>query len=338
MALDTASPTATGDFATVLTALAGLSTAQGPAALDTISGQPYTGFGTVNILAARSFLNMVGQQTANARVGADGTQRVALAEACVIACDTPEPPRWGAWISGYGGVGGVGGNSNAGALNYNFGGTAVGVDYRLDPRFLVGLALGYSSGRQWVGSFQGTGWTDNYSVALYASFNQGGFYADAMAGYAYSGQSSATDPVDPGLGDALCQRRDRSEPVPGPDRGGLQDRVRPDRIGSSGTAQASITPFARFQTVAASQRAFTEWGADSLNLMVQQQNTTSVRTVLGADLAANLPLGDRTLDVALRLGWAHEYADTGRPMTASFAGAPTVPFTVYGAQPCAMRR
>ncbi|WP_296345300.1 autotransporter-associated beta strand repeat-containing protein [Reyranella sp.] len=333
MALDTASPTATGDFTTVLTALAGLSTAQGPAALDTISGQPYTGFGTVNILAARSFLNVVGQQTANARVGADGTQRVALAEACVIACDTPEPPRWGAWMSGYGGVGGVGGNNNAGALNYNFGGTAVGVDYRLDPRFLVGLAVGYSSGRQWVANFQGTGWTDNYSVALYASFNQGGFYADALAGYAYSDNRQQRILSIPGLATRYASGTTGANLFLSQIEAGYKIGFGPAGFGSSGTAQASITPFARFQTVAASQRAFTEWGADSLNLMVQQQNTTSVRTVLGADLAANLPLGDRTLDIALRLGWAHEYADTGRPMTASFAGAPTVPFTVYGAQP-----
>ncbi len=325
-ALDIASPTATGDFATVLNALAALTTQQGPAALDAISGQPYTGFGTVNVLAARSFLNVVGQQTANARVGADGAQRVALAEACVIACDTQEPPRWGAWMSGYGGVGGIGGNSNAGALNYNFGGAAVGVDYRLDPRFLVGLAIGYSSGRQWVGSFQGTGWTDNYSVALYASFAQGGFYADALAGYAYSDNRQQRVLSIPGLATRYANGATGANMFLGQIEAGY-------KIGLHDAARASLTPFARFQTVAAAQRAFTEWGADSLNLMAQQQNTTSVRTILGADLAASLPLGDRTLDVAMRLGWAHEYADTGRPLTASFVGASTVPFTVYGAQP-----
>ena len=325
-ALDIASPGATGDFGTVLTALAGLSTAQGPAALDAISGQPYTGFGTVNVLAARSFLNTVGQQTANARAGADGAQRVALAEACVIACDTPEAPRWGAWMSGLGGVGSIGGSSNAGALSYSFGGAAVGVDYHLDPRFLVGLAVGYSSGRQSVSGFQGPGTSDNYSVALYASFAQGGFYADALAGYAYADNRQQRVIQIPGLATRYASGSTGASMFLGQIEAGY-------RIPVDNASRLSLTPFARFQTVAASQRAFTEWGADSLNLAVQQQNTTSVRTVLGADFAANLPMGDRTLDFALRLGWAHEYADTGRPMTAAFAGAPTVPFTVYGAQP-----
>jgi outer membrane autotransporter protein len=35
----------------------------------------------------------------------------------------------------------------------------------------------------------------------------------------------------------------------------------------------------------------------------------------------------------LRLGWQHEFADTGRPITAAFAGAPANAFTVYGATP-----
>ena len=39
------------------------------------------------------------------------------------------------------------------------------------------------------------------------------------------------------------------------------------------------------------------------------------------------------LDLALRLGWQHEFADTGRPITAAFAGAPVNAFTVYGATP-----
>jgi len=59
-----------------------------------------------------------------------------------------------------------------------------------------------------------------------------------------------------------------------------------------------------------------------------------VRTVLGADLGGAIGLGDtRMLDIALRLGWLHEYANTARPITAAFAGAPSANFTVYGATP-----
>ena len=65
-----------------------------------------------------------------------------------------------------------------------------------------------------------------------------------------------------------------------------------------------------------------------------QQTTNSVRTVLGAELSGGIDMGWREkLALQFRLGWAHEYADTSRPMTASFAGAPGIGYTVYGASP-----
>ena len=75
-------------------------------------------------------------------------------------------------------------------------------------------------------------------------------------------------------------------------------------------------------------------GAQSLSLNVAQQTTNSLRTTIGADLASAIGLGnERKLDLAVRLGWQHEFADAGRPIIASFAGAPGNSFTVFGATP-----
>jgi outer membrane autotransporter protein len=99
-------------------------------------------------------------------------------------------------------------------------------------------------------------------------------------------------------------------------------------------AAATVTPFGRFAVSSVTQNAFSEWGADSLSLNVQQQTTNSLRTTLGAEFGSALELGgERSLDLALRLGWQHEFAYTGRPITAAFAGAPGNSFTVYGATP-----
>ncbi len=103
-----------------------------------------------------------------------GPQRVALAEACVVACDTSTPSRFSAWLSGIGSTGSVLGDANASGFTYTMGGTAFGIDYRLDPRFLVGIAGGYTSGTQWVNGFSGNGYSDAFSVALYGSFTQNG--------------------------------------------------------------------------------------------------------------------------------------------------------------------
>lgn len=98
-------------------------------------------------------------------------------------------------------------------------------------------------------------------------------------------------------------------------------------------ANASITPFARFHAARLGQAAFTETGADSLNLSVAANTTTSLRSVLGVTLGATLPIDDDSpLAVQLRLGWMHEYASLARPISASFTGGPGSNFTVYGAE------
>ena len=96
-------------------------------------------------------MNTLGQQMALARGGSAPGARMALAQACEVeACDDARPSS--AWASGLGGLGSVQGDGNSSTLTYNFGGAAAGIDYRFDPRFLVGLGVGYAHGTQWVNS------------------------------------------------------------------------------------------------------------------------------------------------------------------------------------------
>ena len=255
-----------------------------------------------------------------------GGQRQALAQACEIEnCDAAGP--WGVWASALGGLGSVAGNGNSSTMTYNFGGGAAGIDYRVDPRFLVGIGAGYTAANQWVDSFMGRGWSDSVSVAAYGSFTQGGFYADALAGYAYYNNQMQRQILIPGLQLRTANGSTGANQFLGQVEAGY-------KLGVYAPALATLTPFGRFQTSSVTQNAFSEWGANSLSLNVAQQTTNSVRTTIGADLAGAIGLGDtRTLDLALRLGWQHEFADTGRPITAAFAAAPANAFTVYGATP-----
>ena len=323
--LDLSSGTATGDFATVLDALAGLGTAQGPAALDALSGQQYAGFGTANVASGLLFMNAVGQQMSAARGATGGGIRIALAQACDIACDGIEPRPWALWGSVLGGAGSVAGNGNASALTYNAAGFATGVDYRTDPRFLLGLGLGYVKGSQWVDGFTGQGATDSFQASAYASFTQAAFYLDALAGYGYNDNRLTRTIAIPGLAPRTATGRTGADQFLGQAEAGY-------RIGIYAPAAASLTPFARFQAAIVSQAAFGETGADSLDLSVAPQRTDAMRSTIGAELAGAIDTGWREkLALHLRLGWVHEYADLSRPVTASFAGAPGVSFTVVGA-------
>ena len=325
--LDQATATATGDFANVLNALATLNTQQGPAALTAISGQQYSGFGSANVSGGIMFMNVLGQQMSLARGGSGGGTRVALAEACDVACDGEPASPWSLWGSALGATGSVAGNNNSATVTYNAGGVSTGFDYRFSPNLLAGIGVGFASGNQWANGFNSRGSTDSYSVSLYGSFTQSAFYLDALAGYAYNDNQMTRQIVIPGLATRTAMGHTGANQLLGQAEAGY-------KVGIYEPAAASLTPFARFQAMTVNQAAFSETGASSLNLNVAQQTTNSVRTVLGAELAGGIDMGWREkLGLQFRLGWAHEYADTSRPLTASFAGAPTLGYTVYGATP-----
>ena len=329
-ALDKIKDAASGDLDTVVTALANLDRQRGPSLLDVISGQPYADFGTMNVNNAALFMNALAQQMAMARGGGGTGQRQALAQTCDdVACDTLGP--WSAWGSALGALGSVLGDGNTSTLTYNFGGAAVGVDYRFDPRFLLGIGVGYTHATEWVNGFPGQAWTDSVSVAAYGSFTPmgpwAGFYVDALAGYAYYNNQLERQISIPGLQPRTATGSTGANQFLGQVETGY-------RLGIYAPALATLTPFGRLQGSSVTQNAFTEAGAQSLNLNVAQQTTSSLRTVLGADLAGAIGLGnERKLDLALRLGWMHEFADTGRPITAAFSGGPSAAFTVYAATP-----
>ena len=238
-----------------MTALVNLDRLQGLTALDAISGQPWADFGTMNINNAALFMNALGQQMANARGGAASAgQRQALAQACEIAaCDGTGP--LSAWASALGGLGSVLGDGNTGTLTYNFAGAAAGLDYRIDPRFLVGIGVGYTHGWEWVNSFPGQGYTDSVSVAAYGSYTQSGFYVDALAGYAYYNNQLRRQIMIPGLDQRIATGSTGANQFLGQIEGGY-------KVDVYAPAAATITPFGRFQISSVTQNGFTESGAN----------------------------------------------------------------------------
>jgi outer membrane autotransporter protein len=173
----------------------------------------------------------------------------------------------------------------------------------------------------------GQGWSDSVSVAAYGSFRQSGFYLDALARYAYFNNQLQRQILIPGLRQRTATGSTGANQFLGQIEGGY-------KLGIYAPVSASIAPFGRFQISSVTQNAFSESGAQSLSLNVAQQTTNSQRTTIGADLGSSIGLGnEKKLDLAVRLGWQHEFADTGRPITAAFAGAPDNSFTVLGATP-----
>lgn len=326
-ALDAGVAGAGGDFATVLGALAynTFTATQGQYALQALSGNNYAGFSSSMVQGAALFMNNFAGMAGG---GTQGNNRVALAEACEVACDAgPARPAWGAWGGGLGGLGSIGGQAPVGAVTYNAGGFAAGLDRALSETFRLGVTAGYTAGTQWVSGFAGQGRTDTVQAGLYGNWAQGPAYVDGLAGYAYSGNQMWRQILLPGLGARTALGQTGANQWFGQLEGGY-------RVEAGTAAKAYVTPFARLQAYTGTQNAFTETGAQSLNLTIAQQTTNSLRSVLGATLGAAVDLGWREkLALSFKLGWSHEYADVSRPVTAALAGAPASPFTTFGIAP-----
>jgi len=322
-ALDRSVASASGDWANVVSALALMTSGQAPAVFEQLSGQNYSGFSTSAVQTAQLFMTNFAQQAGGGQTAGGG--RIALAEACDVACDATAPPRWGAWGGALGGVGTVAGDASGHGVSFNIGGFAAGLDRRFDPSFLAGVTVGYASSTQYTQGMDGRGVANTMQAGLYGTYDPGSLYVSGLAGYAHSDNQMIRPIAVPGLGPRTAIGQTYVDQFFGQLEGGY-------RIGLGGPADAFVTPFARLQGSTATQAGFTETGANSLNLSVAPQTTNSLRSVFGGRLGAGFDMGWREkLALTLQLGWSHEYADTSRPVNASFAGAPASPFTVAGA-------
>jgi autotransporter-associated beta strand protein len=325
--LDANVTNATGDFAQVLSAMATnvVTDQAAQSVLQQLSGNNYAGLSSYMVQGAQLFMNNFAGQTGG--TASLGGSRVAIAEACDVACDPNALPQWGAWGGGLGGFGTIGAQQPVGGVTYNAGGFAAGLDRIITPSTRLGLTAGYTSGTQWVSGFAGQSKSDTFNVGLYGNYAQDKVYADALVGYAYSGNQMWRPISIPGLQPRTALGQTGANQW----YGQLETGYRFD-LGTA--ANAFVTPFARLQAYTGTQNAFTETGAQSLNLTIAQQTTNSLRSVLGAQLGGAMDLGWREkLAMQFRLGWSHEYADVGRPVTATLAGAPAMPFTTFGVSP-----
>jgi outer membrane autotransporter protein len=329
-ALDRANSTASGDFDTVLNALYGLDTTQGPRALDAIAGQVYSGFASLEVQSTLLFMDSIQVQAGgsiardSASLPGRGSYLLLKADDCDNACDAES--LWRAWGGGMGAFGTMAGDSNSHGLTYNLGGFIAGLDRGFAPGLRAGIAAGFSAASLYAQGVPGTGTSNTLQFALYGEYQQDAFYLDGLAGYGHSDNRMNRPIVIAGLPFRMAQGYTTANTFFGQLETGYKIPIAPSFGGF-------VTPFARLQASTSTQAGFSETGADSLNLTVAQQTTNSLRTTLGAQLGASVDAPWREkLDLVLRLGWSHEFADTTRPVTTAFAGAPALSFTTFGAQ------
>lgn len=331
---------ASGDLATVVNALTGLSAGQARTAFDSIGG----GAAHVSLQrAGTAFAGGFGQQL-NRRLALvardDSAERMASfgspiqlaandwlsdarpiyaqAGAATASSSTDARAGRGFWIRAYGAQSDTESDGNAAGNKLRGGGLSAGADTEWRDGLVLGVAGTAGRSRVSMNGVSDSGRMRGTAIGAYGSYVEGPWTFKGVAGLAWNDNHA-----------------DRSVTAGAIARTATSDF---DSRSHSFYAEATydlkmksytLQPLAAFSHVRTKADGFTESGAGALNLQVSEQTTRSTRSLLGAKTIHEI--GRVKLDP--RVLWAHEYGNVNAPMTASLSGAPAAgSFQVSGVE------
>jgi len=182
---------------------------------------------------------------------------------------------------------------------------------------LLGVSLGLSSADIDFEDNLGDSNVDASIGSLYGSWFTGRYYLDASISYGY-------------------QEYDNTRNVT---IGAIERTATSDHDGSifSGYLEGGynfsfgrwmLGPFAALNYLYLDEDGFTESGAGSLNLSVDDRQTDALLSQLGAVVAGRLTYENFELMPELRLAWKYDFDIDDQVITSSFAGAPGAKFSI----------
>jgi len=322
--------------------LYGLSGANLTNALDQLSGEAATGAQQVGFQLGNQFLNLMLDPFVDGRSGVGGADHPALgfaperetmppdiAHAYAAVLKAPPKavpvyePGWTVWGGAYGG-----GNRTSGDpagigthdLSANTAGFAAGLDYRLTPNSVVGVALA-GGGTNWhLAQGLGGGKSDAFQAGVYGATRFGPAYL--AAAFAFTNHWMSTDRT--AVGDRLTASFNAQS------YGG--------RIESGyrfGTPYGGITPYAAIQAQSFHTPGYTETDgiANGFALTFNGRDASDTRSEVGTRFDRVLAVySTAVLALRGRVAWAHDWVSDPSLLPA-FQALPGASFIVNGATP-----
>jgi outer membrane autotransporter protein len=217
---------------------------------------------------------------------------------------TPAPDnRWGVFVTGAGEFASVGDTSNARGYDMTTAGFTLGVDYKVTPHFVIGLAAGYDNSSADLAE-GGRMTVDGGKFALYSSYFTGGFYADAAVQGGYNSYETSRSALE------------------GTARGSTDGGEFSAIFGTGYDFKKgglSFGPTANFGYTYLGLGSFTERGSLA-PLSFGNQHQDSITSTFGAKASYDWKVGGVTVRPEVRVGWQHEYGDSTAGIAARFAG------------------
>lgn len=325
-ALDSFIPATSGDQLTVSTALDLQSADQYPAAFDQISPAFYQSQANIALEQMSNQNQMIAQQLSMARIAGRGFRSQGFDTPLANDRDgrsvdpkdmlstLPVDPvygqsRWGVWAQASGNMAKVTNISQVPNYNYYSGGTLIGIDYQWNDHFITGLYGGYQ-GTYASGSNNSSTFINTAVGGIYATYQNKGFYADAIVGGAYNNYNSRR-PIQ----FSTIDRTARSS------ANGGQFTSYLDFGYDWKWGGLTFGPLVSAQYIYTGIGSFAENQAGALNLRMDTQNVNSFRTNVGGHIAYTWRATKSVIIFPqVRATWQHEYLNGSRNISSSLDG------------------
>jgi len=228
----------------------------------------------------------------------------------------------GFWSSGFGGWGDREGTDIGSRYAYDLTGGIFGYDHKLSETLLLGAAVGYASMDLSMDDLSENADAESWQGAIYGLYKDGPIHVGLIGSYG-SHDYKTTRKID-----FSCVNRTALADYNAYDLSAhLEAGYRIDT-----GKNTYVMPAASLQAIWMNRDAFTENGASAMNLIVDEEQTTSIPGRIG------LTFGGETTDrnggkftPEIRVAWRHEFAaDNQYSHQASFAGAPAQSFVIKG--------
>ena len=312
-------------------------------ALSQLSGEAATGAQQVGFQMGSQFLNLMLDPFVDGRSGVAGTSGpalgfapgrdaalpsdIALAYSSVLKAPAMQAqtyePRWSAWGGAYGGSNKTSGDPavlGSHDLAARTAGFAGGLDYRLSPNSVVGLALA-GGGTNWsLANGLGGGKSDAFQAGVYGATRSGPAYL--AAAFAFANHWMSTDRF--AVGDHLTASFSAQS------YGG--------RIESGyrfATWYGGVTPYAAIQAQSFRTPGYSETDTTGggFALAYNSRTGTDTRSELGTRFDRVLALyTNSVLSLRARVAWAHDWV-SDPTLAPVFQALPGASFIVNGATP-----
>jgi T5SS/PEP-CTERM-associated repeat protein len=230
------------------------------------------------------------------------------------------------WFQGFDAGGRFSANAGAGlaAARTDGGGFTLGLDHKLGPNGLIGVAAGASSTAFAVPGRTASGRVAGAHLGVFGTWSGGPLYASGQFTYTRFHDTTRRLATAAGFSGALD-----GDAVADAFGGRLEVGWRIDG------AVYSAAPYVAVEGVRLMERGFTETATGSaqpLALTLPAQDAGSAVLSVGVKASARWTLGPLALTPSLDVAYGRELVDR-RSLTAAFSSAPTLTFLVDGAAP-----